>query len=139
MTRAKHTIDATGKILGRLATEIAVLLRGKNKVGFTFHQDHGDFVTVLNCDKIILTGKKESQKMYYRHSFHPGALREITYKEMKESKPEFILEIAVKNMLPVNKLRNEWMQRLTLVTSKNSTAEPAVASAATEKQEDNAS
>lgn len=110
--RVTHTIDANGRVLGRLATEIAVLLRGKNKIGFTFHQDHGDKVIVNNGEKIVLTGKKEQQKMYYRHSFHPGGLKEITYERMKKEHPERIIELAVKNMLPDNRLRRSWMKRL---------------------------
>lgn len=120
MERVKHIIDAKGKTLGRIATEIATLLRGKNKVGFQFHQDMGDFVTVLNADRVVLTGKKETQKMYYRHSTYPGALREITYLEMKKEHPERIIELAVKNMLPNNRLRNNWMQRLTVKVSEES-------------------
>lgn len=109
---ATHTLDANGKTLGRLATEIAVLLRGKKKLGFTYHQDHGDFVTVDNAEKIRLTGKKETQKMYYRHSQYPGGLTEITYKDMQKNHPERIIELAVYGMLPDNRLRPDWMKRL---------------------------
>lgn len=116
--RKTHTIDAGGRVLGRLATEIAVLLRGKNKIGFTFNQDHGDNVIINNADKIILTGKKEQQKMYYRHSFHPGGLTKITYKRMKKEHPERIIELAVRNMLPDNRLRNGWMKRLEVNVAK---------------------
>ena len=116
--RATHTIDASGRVLGRLATEIAVLLRGKNKVGFTFYQDHGDTVIINNAEKIILTGKKEQQKMYYRHSSYPGGLREISYERMKKEHPERIIELAVKNMLPDNRLRRSWMKRLIIKVSK---------------------
>lgn len=115
MERVTHTIDASGKTLGRLATEIAVLLRGKNKIGFTFHQNHGDKVLVTNCEKIRLTGKKEAQKKYYRHSTYPGGLREISYLEMKDTHPERIIELAVKNMLPDNRLRDGWMKQLTVI------------------------
>lgn len=113
--RQTHQLDASGKVLGRLATEIAVLLRGKNKVGFTFHQDHGDRVVVTNAAKIVVTGRKADQKMYYRHSSYPGGLKEISYKRMLESNPERIIELAVRNMLPDNRLRNDWMQRLTVL------------------------
>lgn len=109
-----HILDAEGKTLGRLSTEIAVLLRGKKKLGFTYHEDHGDFVTVENGHKVRLTGKKESQKMYYRHSTYPGGLTEITYKEMMKTHPERIIELAVKGMLPDNRLRANWMKRLTV-------------------------
>lgn len=113
--RTTHQIDASGKILGRLATEIATLLRGKNKVGFTFHQDHGDRVVVVNAEKIRVTGRKEQQKMYYRHSTYPGGLREMNYAELKKSHPERIIELAVKTMLPDNRLRDQWMKRLTVI------------------------
>lgn len=112
ITRKTHTIDASGRVLGRLATEIAVLLRGKNKVGFTYYQDHGDKVIITNAEKIIVTGKKQYQKMYYRHSSYPGGLTEITYERMKKEHPERIIELAVKNMLPNNRLRSFWMKRL---------------------------
>lgn len=114
MERAKHRINAEGKILGRLATEVAVLLRGKNKPGFVLHQDLGDFVTVYNIDKIRVTGKKASQKMYYRHSSYPGGLKETSYEKMMATHPERVMEIAVKTMLPDNRLRNNWMKRLTV-------------------------
>lgn len=115
ITRTHHQIDAAGRTLGRMATEIANLLRGKGKLGFTFHQDHGDRVTVTNAEKIRLTGKKETQKKYYRHSTYPGGLTEITFLDMKKDHPERIIELAVKNMLPNNRLRNEWLKRLTVV------------------------
>ncbi|MEX1052090.1 MAG: 50S ribosomal protein L13 [Patescibacteria group bacterium] len=112
MERATHTIDASGKVLGRLATEIAVMLRGKNKVGFTFHQDHGDKVVVTNAEKIVVTGRKAEQKNYYRHSGHPGGLKTVGYKTMREKHPERIIMLAVKTMLPANRLRNNWLKRL---------------------------
>lgn len=113
--RTIHQIDASGKILGRLATEIATLLRGKNKVGFTYHQDHGDRVVVTNAEKVRVTGRKEQQKMYYRHSTYPGGLREMNYAELMKTHPERIIQLAVKTMLPDNRLRNEWMKRLTVI------------------------
>jgi large subunit ribosomal protein L13 len=122
MERTQHHIDATGKTLGRLATEVAVLLRGKGKIGFVLNQDLGDFVTVSNADKIIVTGRKADQKMYYRHSGVLGNLKEISYKTMHATHPERILELAVKGMLPVNRLRQEWMKRLTIETSKETHA-----------------
>lgn len=113
-TVVTHTIDAEGKVLGRLATEVAVLLRGKNKVGFTFNKDHGDRVVIKNADKIVVTGNKASQKKYYRHSGHPGSLREISYQEMKTEHPERIIQLAVRNMLPDNRLRSKWLKRLVI-------------------------
>ncbi len=112
MERLTHTIDASGKVLGRLATEIAVLLRGKNKVGFTYHQDHGDKVVVTNAEKVIVTGRKAQQKKYYRHSGHPGGLVTVTYETMHKKHPERIIQLAVRTMLPANRLRNDWMKRL---------------------------
>lgn len=117
--RITHTIDASGKVLGRLATEVAQLLRGKSKVGFTYHQDHGDKVIIINAEKIILTGRKASQKKYYRHSFHPGGLTEISFSEMKATHPERIIELAVKGMLPDNRLRRDWLKRLTVKKGEN--------------------
>lgn len=114
-----HTIDAEGKVLGRLATEVAVLLRGKNKVGFTFHEDHGDKVIIKNAEKIHVTGNKASQKMYYRHSTYPGGLREITYKEMHKTHPDRIIRLAVQNMLPNNRLRTGWLKRLIIEVGDN--------------------
>jgi|SRR5579864_721612 len=110
--RTTHTIDATGKVLGRLATEVAVLLRGKNKLGFTFHQDHGDRVVVTNADKIRVTGRKATQKKYFRHSTFPGGLTEMTFAQMMVTKPEEVVELAIKNMLPDNRLRKIWLKRL---------------------------
>ena len=110
--RATHRIDATDRILGRLATEIAVLLRGKQKVGFTNHQDHGDIVIVANPAKIIVTGNKLSDKIYYRHSTYPGALKQRTLTEMLATQPEKVITLAVKNMLPKNRLSQHWLNRL---------------------------
>jgi len=112
MIRATHNIDANGKILGRLATEIATLLRGKNKVGFTYHQDLGDKVVVVNAEKVRVTGRKASQKMYYSHSGHPGSLKETNFEKMQKENPEKIIYLAVRNMLPDNKLRALWLKRL---------------------------
>jgi len=120
--RENHIFDATGKTLGRLATEIAVLLRGKHKPGFVLNQDLGDFVTVTNADKIVVTGKKASQKKYYHHSGYPGGLKEVSYKTMLNNQPTRILEIAVKGMLPDNRLRRNWMKRLTVKSSKENNA-----------------
>lgn len=117
--RATHTIDASGKVLGRLATDVAELLRGKGKVGFTYHQDHGDKVIITNADKVVLTGNKARQKKYYRHSFYPGGLTEISFEEMISSHPERVIELAVKGMLPDNRLRKEWLKRLTVKRGDN--------------------
>lgn len=122
MERAKHRIDASGKILGRLATEVAVLLRGKSKLGFTLNNDYGDFVTIYNIENIRVTGKKPAQKKYYTHSTYPGGLTEISYEKLIKTNPERIFEQAVKNMLPDNRLRKEWLKRLSIEVGDRSPA-----------------
>lgn len=107
-----HIIDATGKILGRLAAEIAVLLRGKNKPGFLLYKDMGDSVTVKNVKKIAVSGKKMEQKKYYRHSGYPGGFKEIPMKRVFEKNPSEVLRRAVLGMLPKNKLRAKQIKRL---------------------------
>jgi large subunit ribosomal protein L13 len=105
-------VDADGKVLGRLATEIAVLLRGKNKPGFAPHVDTGDFVVVINAAKVRVTGNKLEEKMYYNHSLYPGGLRERTMKEVLTKKPEEVLERAVRGMIPKNKLGRAVFKKL---------------------------
>ncbi len=107
-----YLVDAGGKVLGRLAVEIAKVLRGKNKPIFTPHLDAGDNVVVINADKIILTGTKEQDKEYFSHSGFPGGIKFINIKKMKEKKPEFILEHAVKGMLPKTKLGRKVFKNL---------------------------
>lgn len=97
-------INADGKVLGRLATEIAVLLRGKRKPEFVDFLDSGDFVVVINAEKVKVTGKKMEQKKYYSHSGYPGGIKEKSYKELLENKPEEIIKKAVWGMIPKNKL-----------------------------------
>ena len=104
--------DASGKILGRFATKIADKLRGKDKPTFTPHVDGGDFVVVINADKVKVTGNKAEQKKYYKHSLYPGGLKENSYKEVLESTPERIIENAVKGMLPKNKLGKSIIKKL---------------------------
>ncbi len=110
--RKTHKINGEGMILGRLATEIAVLLRGKNKPGYAPNRDMGDFVVVENMDKIKVTGKKEEQKKYYRHSGYLGGLKEESYGKLKKRRPGETLRKAVLGMLPRNKLRMEMIKRL---------------------------
>lgn len=112
VNRKWFVVDAEGKTLGRLSTEIASVLRGKHKVTFTPHVDGGDFVVVLNAEKIVVTGKKAEQKVYRHHTGWIGNLKEISYKRMLEEKPEEIITAAVKGMLPKNKLRSPMMTRL---------------------------
>ncbi|SCI48870.1 MULTISPECIES: 50S ribosomal protein L13 [unclassified Romboutsia] len=117
--RKWYIVDAEGKTLGRLATEIATVLRGKNKVTFTPHVDGGDFVVVVNAEKVVLTGKKLEQKMYRYHTGYVGGLKEIPYKEMMEKKPEEVVAHAVSGMLPKNKLRSRMMTRLRVFAGPN--------------------
>ncbi|MDH5533734.1 MAG: 50S ribosomal protein L13 [Candidatus Pacebacteria bacterium] len=107
-----HLADAKGQILGRLATDIAQKLIGKNKPTYTPHIDGGDFVVVINASEIAVTGNKEEDKMYYRHSGYPGGLKEKSLGELKKTYPTRIIEKAVFNMLPKNKLRSGRMNRL---------------------------
>ena len=110
--RKWHLIDAEGKTLGRLSTEIAKLLRGKHKVTFTPHVDGGDYVVVINADKIEVTGKKRDNKVYRHHTGYIGNLKEINFKKLQEKKPEEIIRLSVSGMLPKNKLRAPMMKRL---------------------------
>lgn len=110
--RKWHLVDATDKVLGRLATEIAIVLRGKHKPTYTPHIDVGDFVVVINADKVKLTGNKLKQKQYHRHSGHPGGLKSIDYATLMEKKPEKVIELAVKGMLPHNKLGAQQFTKL---------------------------
>ncbi len=102
--RKWYIIDAAGQTLGRLASEAATILRGKHKPQFTPHVDTGDFVIIINADKVVLTGKKLLNKKYYSHSGHPGGLKVTTAKDMLQNKPERMVERAVHGMLPKNRL-----------------------------------
>ena len=99
-----HIVDAEGKILGRLASQIAAILRGKHKPTYTPHMDMGDNVIVVNAEKVRLTGRKAEQKEYYRHSGYPGGLKVTSFSDMIEKKPERVITLAVKGMLPHNRL-----------------------------------
>ncbi|HEK4700469.1 50S ribosomal protein L13 [Clostridioides difficile] len=110
--RKWYLVDAEGKTLGRLATEIATVLRGKHKPIFTPHVDGGDFVVVVNAEKIVLSGKKLDQKYYRYHTGYVGGLKEISYRDMMDKKPEEVISHAVSGMLPKNKLRSRMMTRL---------------------------
>jgi len=105
-------VDATDKTLGRLATQIADTLRGKHKPEFTPHCDVGDFVIVVNAEKIAVTGKKRQEKLYHRHSGYPGGLRSRTLEEMLERRPEEVLRLAVKGMLPRNRIARAQLRKL---------------------------
>jgi large subunit ribosomal protein L13 len=110
--RKWFVVDAEGKTLGRLASEVAALIRGKHKPQFTPHVDTGDFVVVINAEKIHLTGKKLSDKMYYRHSMYPGGLKVTPAQEMIKNKPERVIELAVHGMLPKNRLGDKMKLKL---------------------------
>lgn len=107
-----YVVDATGQTLGRLATQIATLLRGKHKPTFSPNLDGGDFVVVVNAEKVRVTGRKEDQKMYYRHSGYPGGFKAIPYRRMMASHPERILRFAVKGMLPKTRLGRQQLGKL---------------------------
>ncbi|MCF8031423.1 MAG: 50S ribosomal protein L13 [Desulfohalobiaceae bacterium] len=107
-----HVVDAEGEILGRLATRIAAILRGKDKPEFTPHVDSGDFVIVVNADKIKTTGRKLDKKIYYRHTGYPGGLKETSLRTLLQHKPERAIYYAVKGMLPKNKLSKAQLKKL---------------------------
>ena len=110
--RKWYVVDATGYTLGRLASEVSKILRGKNKPIFTPFIDTGDYVIITNADKIKVTGKKLEQKVYYRHSDYVGGMKETTLKEMLNKKPERVIELAVKGMLPKGPLGREMYKKL---------------------------
>jgi large subunit ribosomal protein L13 len=112
VTRDWYLVDVDSKVLGRVATQIANVLRGKNKPTFTPSVDTGDFVIVVNCEKIALTGKKMSDKTYYSHSGYVGGLKEISAGKLLDKKPEDLLKKAVKGMLPKNKLARHMLKKL---------------------------
>lgn len=110
--REWYVVDATGHTLGRLASEVASVLRGKNKPIFTPHMDCGDYVIIVNADKIKVSGKKLDQKIYYHHSDYVGGMKETTLREMMAKKPERVIELAVKGMLPKGPLGRSMMTKL---------------------------
>ena len=110
--RKWYVVDAAGKPLGRVASQVASILRGKNKPIFTPHVDTGDFVIVINAEKIVLTGKKLDQKMLRHHSLYPGGLKETSYREALAKKPEFVFSEAVRRMLPKGVLGRDMLKKL---------------------------
>ena len=117
--REWFVIDAEGQTLGRLTTRIATVLRGKHKPTFTPHTDGGDYVIVVNAEKIKVTGSKYTDKKYYKHSLYPGGLKTKTFKEVNEDNPERIIEDAVKGMLPKNKLGKSMIKKLKVYKGPN--------------------
>ena len=114
--RRWYVVDAKDQVLGRLATRVATIIRGKNKPTFSPNADTGDFVVVINADKIKVTGKREELKTYIWHTGYPGGRKTLIYNEMKASKPEFIITNAVKGMLPKNRLGNQLIKKLKVYT-----------------------
>ena len=110
--RKWYVVDADGKTLGRLASEVAMVLRGKNKPIYTPHVDCGDYVIVINAEKVAVTGKKRAEKIYKKHTGYPGGLREITFDKLQQKKPEEIIRHAVKGMLPDGKLGRQMFKKL---------------------------
>lgn len=110
--RKWYVIDAEGQTLGRLSSEVAAILRGKNKVTYTPHVDSGDYVIIINAAKIQFTGNKEQDKMYYRHSNHPGGIKSISAGELKTKNPERLLENSIKGMLPSTRLGEKQGKKL---------------------------
>jgi len=110
--RKWYVVDATGHTLGRLASEVAKVLRGKNKPIFTPHIDTGDYIIIINAEKVKVTGKKMDQKIYYHHSEYVGGMKETTLKEMMANKPEKVVELAVKGMLPKGPLGRQMYTKL---------------------------
>ena len=127
--RKWYVVDATDMTLGRLASEVAKVLRGKNKAIFTPHIDTGDYVIVINAEKVKVTGKKLDQKVYYRHSEYVGGMKETTLREMLAKKPEKVVELAVKGMLPKGPLGNQMYTKLYVYAGpehKHATQKPEV-------------
>jgi len=112
--REKHVIDATGQAVGRLSTQVAMLLRGKNKPTFAPNIDAGDFVKIINAGQVKFTGRKLVQKDYYHHSMHPGGLKTTSMQKVFNKNPADVVKHAVYGMLPKNKLRDEMFKRLTI-------------------------
>jgi len=110
--RQWHVIDASGKVLGRLATQVASLLMGKHKPIFSRNLDTGDFVVIINAEKVRVTGNKAKQKLYYRHSGYPGGLKSISLEKMMQTHPTRVIEHAVKGMVPHNRLGASMMKKL---------------------------
>ncbi len=117
--RKWYVVDAGGKPLGRVASQVAAILRGKNKPIFTPNVDCGDYVIVINCDKVILTGKKLEKKFYRYHTGHIGGLKEVSYKKIMEEKSDMAMQLAVKGMLPKNRLGRQMIKKLRVYKDAN--------------------
>lgn len=117
--RKWYIIDASGKTLGRMASEIAKILRGKHKPTYTPHVDTGDYVVVVNAEKVKVTGKKKQNKIYYHHTGYPGGLKEINLEKLLQQRPETVIENAVKGMLPHNRLGRKMFKKLKVYAGSN--------------------
>lgn len=113
--RAWHLIDAKDKVLGRLASEVATLLMGKQKATYSTHMDSGDNVVVINAEKVVTTGRKAEQKVYRSHSGYPGGFKEVSFSKMSKEHPNRVIEFAIAGMLPDNRLKSDRMARLHVV------------------------
>lgn len=118
ITRNWYIVDAEGQILGRLASEVAQIIRGKKKPFFTPHMDMGDFVVVINAEKVKVTGNKEKDKTYFRHSGYPGGVTQINLRKVRQNSPEWIITNAVKGMLPHNRLGRKLLTHLKVYSGK---------------------
>jgi len=124
-----YVVDATGKTLGRLSTQIANRLRGKHKPEYTPHVDTGDYIVVVNAEKVRVTGKKETDKIYHHHTGYPGGIKSISLEKMREKAPERIIESAIKGMMPKNKLGRAMLSKLKVYSGDehpHSAQQPAV-------------
>jgi large subunit ribosomal protein L13 len=131
--RQWHVIDASGKVLGKLATQAATLLMGKHKPIFSPNLDTGDFVVIINAEKVSFSGNKENKKLYRRHSGYPGGLKSVSLEKMLETDPTRVIEKAVKGMLPTNRLRAVRMRKLKVYVGE---AHPHLAQTGTTEKED---
>ena len=112
VSRKWYVVDASGKVLGRMASEVATILRGKHKPEFSPYMDAGDYVIIVNADKVVLTGNKIDQKLYRYHTGYPGGLKEVSYRNIMANKPEKAVELAIKGMLPKNTLGRAMYKKL---------------------------
>lgn len=112
LQRNWYVVDAEGMVLGRLSSQVAAILRGKHKPIYTPHVDTGDHVIIVNADKVVLTGKKLDQKKYYRHTGYPGGLKEVTYRTLLQTKPEFAVYEAIRRMMPKGPLGRQMLTKL---------------------------
>ncbi len=131
--RQWHVLDASGQVLGKLATQAAILLLGKHKPIFTPNLDTGDFVVIINAEKVRFSGGKEEKKVYYRHSGYPGGLKSVSLEEMMQADPTRVIQKAVKGMLPTNRLRAVRMKKLKVYVGE---AHPHLAQTGTSEKED---